>query len=380
MARAALPGLTPADLAPHQAPAFGDQLLDGLGVGVQPADSEGDLCAVVVAAGLEQVEECHRAHRVLVHAVDGEALDDGAVAGVVVPPPLALLALERADLRGRPVRDLQPVGATGVRRGAGERLDRVHLVREAAHVRAPAPLRLRRQHVWEDAALAAVREQPGHPGLQHGVGAAQPGRDHRGGHHPRGVHGGQRLAALQPGLEPADELVREAAVDLGVGPDGQRHRAGVGRVGHLLGGGGGDLGGRPATERLLLPLHGQPRETERGHRGVPRVAPLHLEPHPVGAGHPPDGLREAGAVGQVRRGEAARRQLQQLGDAGRRPVVDGALARSSRSRCHELFPLGSSRMTVGDQASSIRSVGRVSRPTSRDHTSVTPASPSRGRP
>ena len=86
--RAALAGSRRRPCARQRRPAV-DQRADHLRVGPQPLEAKGDGPPVVVPAALEQVEERHRGHCVLVHAVDGVALDDRAVADVVVPPPLA---------------------------------------------------------------------------------------------------------------------------------------------------------------------------------------------------------------------------------------------------------------------------------------------------
>jgi len=70
-----------------------DELTERLRVRVQPRQPSQRRRNVAAATRLLEVEQDHRGHRVLVDAVDGIGLDDRPVAGVVVPPPLALLTL-----------------------------------------------------------------------------------------------------------------------------------------------------------------------------------------------------------------------------------------------------------------------------------------------
>ena len=108
----------PGDLAHREAGPVQHQRLGHLGRRDHPGQPAADRVEIHVAAGLGEVEQRHRCHRVLVHAVDGIALDHPAGAGVVVPPPLAGRALQPADPVGAPVRGRERAGRRP-RRAAG---------------------------------------------------------------------------------------------------------------------------------------------------------------------------------------------------------------------------------------------------------------------
>ena len=78
-----------------------------------------DRVQVDLPAGLGEVEQRHRRHRVLVHGVDGVALDHRAGAGVVVPPPLPGRPLQLADVGRRTARLRRARRGRRRRRAAG---------------------------------------------------------------------------------------------------------------------------------------------------------------------------------------------------------------------------------------------------------------------
>ena len=110
------------------------------GAGREPGKPLVDRLAEVPARRLLERKQRHRRHGVLVDGVDGVALDHLAGPPVVVPPPLPGRALASADQLGA------ASGRPRARAGGpspvveGERLDRVHHVREAGHVTAKAVL------------------------------------------------------------------------------------------------------------------------------------------------------------------------------------------------------------------------------------------------
>ncbi len=139
LARLATPGL-----APDQGVLLRHQFVVHLGVRAQPVEAAVDRIRMVCAAGGSQVEERHRRHGVLVHAVDGILLDDRSVARVVVPPPLAAVALQGAETVGASPGRAERFGVSHQGCMSRERLDGVRLIAETADV-GPKPAERRRR-------------------------------------------------------------------------------------------------------------------------------------------------------------------------------------------------------------------------------------------
>ena len=91
---------------------------------------------VVRPACVGEVEQRHRGHRVLMDAVDRVALDDITRPRVVVPPPLARVALGCADTSCDGGRGLECLGVVRALVQPCECLDGIDLVGEAADMRA----------------------------------------------------------------------------------------------------------------------------------------------------------------------------------------------------------------------------------------------------
>src|ERR1700760_3361860 len=102
----------------------------------QPPHAATDSIIVVWPACVGEVEKRHRGHRVLMDAVDRVALDNITRPRVVVPPPLARIALGCADTSCDGGRGLECLGVVRAPVQTCECLDGIDLVSEAPDMRA----------------------------------------------------------------------------------------------------------------------------------------------------------------------------------------------------------------------------------------------------
>ena len=89
-------------------------------------------------SSLLKIEQRHRPHRVLMHAVDRIALDDASIAGIVVPPPLPGRPLKLTDTRRARFGRAQCSLIVARRVQTSESLDWVNLICVATDVGAQA--------------------------------------------------------------------------------------------------------------------------------------------------------------------------------------------------------------------------------------------------
>ena len=300
---------------------------------LQPAQTRDGGGAVVVPARLLQVEERHRGHRVLVHAVDRVTLDDRAGPHVVVPPPLTCGALPVDDHRGAPVRRVQRAPIARGPPVPGERLDGIDLVGEACDVGAEPAEGLPGQSMREQPARLLGGQQPlgALLGQARHVGEVRRREQCRRRPrvadrvlHPRGAHRARQAI---------DQRGRCRATHLGRRPGREGHGAEV-RV-------PGDPGGhavhqivrRDAREERALLCVVEVGGAQPDDGGVALVHPLLAEfprPHRIG----PDGLGELPHVRSVHLRQRPQGGLEEAAQQLRVVSGDDVGPRERRARRH----------------------------------------------
>src|SRR5690554_901353 len=95
------------DFPPNHIVCLAHKRLAGLIGTIEPVYALCDRLHVVGSASLAQIKQRHWTHRVLVDAVDWIALNDRSVAGVIVPPPLALRPLKPTNRAATRIRSCQ---------------------------------------------------------------------------------------------------------------------------------------------------------------------------------------------------------------------------------------------------------------------------------
>ena len=229
----------------------------------------------------------------------------------------------------RPVGRLQSPGVTCCHVIAGQRLQRVHLVGEAAHMRAQPASSLGRQRVREHAVVALGGEQALRGLFGRRVEVTQlAGRDERR-KHP-GVDdrwlGGRALDLAE---QPVEEGRGRVATDLGRGPRGERTGSQIGCRDTARGHGGGEVGCAQPSQDLALAVRLEPRRTKGDHRRVAQV--VTLRPQTVRSRRvAPDGLHELLPVGPEHVRQGAARSLDQIVNGC------GGYAGSREQRCSGL--------------------------------------------
>ena len=331
---------------------------------------------------LSQREQRHRGQCVLMCAVDGIALDHRIMAGVVVPPPLPSLALQRNDLVGARIGPLQGLGVTGESMQPGQRLDRITLVGKTADVRADPALRLANL-VRKEARRPLRCHQPLRDASNEVVEVDKVGRAECRSQRPGAVDHVDRTIAGDLAIDMAEQVLGKVMIDLRSRPGCEGHRTEIfGAEGSPCDAAGQLACVDPCQHPALVGGRQQP-ETERDDRRRTQALTLGGENRPGGRACSPHSARKrlSGRIVHLR--EPKSRDLgEALDPAAERSVRSGLIESSRPPRLDDprtdftaVWMKGAVHLRVSRHRPAPRSL-RASSP----HASLRPLSPTRPRP